>query len=41
VEIVDSKDKIEGFLAVAQIAIKEGLATTQPAQISVFRTDKG
>lgn len=41
VEIVDSKDKIESFLAFVQIAIKEGLATVQPAQISVFRTDKG
>ncbi|MBX9951579.1 MAG: DUF190 domain-containing protein [Candidatus Obscuribacterales bacterium] len=40
VEIVDSKDKIDNFLPVVEIAIKEGLATVQPAQISVLRTKK-
>lgn len=40
IEIIDMPDKIEQFLPVVEEAIKEGLATIEPAQIRLFRKEK-
>jgi uncharacterized protein len=41
VEIIDSRDKIEEFLPFLEEAVKEGLATVEPAQIRLYRIQKG
>ncbi len=41
VEIIDSRDKIEKFLPFLEEAVKEGLATVEPAQIRLYRIQKG
>ncbi|HIA52485.1 MAG TPA: DUF190 domain-containing protein [Candidatus Melainabacteria bacterium] len=41
VEIIDSLDKIEKFLPFLEEAVKEGLATVEPAQIRLYRIQKG
>lgn len=41
VEIIDSLDKIEEFLPFLEEAVKEGLATVEPAQIRLYRIQKG
>lgn len=38
VEIVDTLEKIEGFLPTIDTAIPEGLATIEPVQIRFYRT---
>jgi PII-like signaling protein len=40
IEIIDIPDKIEQFLPFVEEAIKEGLATIEPAQIRLFRKEK-
>lgn len=40
IEIIDMPDKIEQFLPFVEEAIKEGLATIEPAQIRLFRKQK-
>lgn len=40
IEIIDMPDKIEQFLPIVEEAIKEGLATIEPAQIRLFRKEK-
>ncbi len=40
IEIIDSKEKIDQFLPVLDEAIKEGLATVEPADIRLFRANK-
>lgn len=40
IEIIDMPDKIEQFLPFVEEAIKEGLATIEPAQIRIFRKQK-
>jgi PII-like signaling protein len=40
IEIIDMPDKIEQFLPFVEEAIKEGLATIEPAQIRLFRKEK-
>jgi PII-like signaling protein len=40
IEIIDVPDKIEQFLPFVEEAIKEGLATIEPAQIRLFRKEK-
>lgn len=37
IEIVDTLDKIDGFLPVIDGAIKEGLATIEKAQVRIYR----
>ncbi len=37
IEIVDIREKIEGFLPVIDSAIKEGLATLEPVEIRLYR----
>jgi hypothetical protein len=41
VEIVDSADKLEAFLALIDGEIPEGLATLEKAQIRFYRTGRG
>lgn len=38
VEIVDTREKLENFLAVIDVAIAEGLATLEKAQIRFYRS---
>jgi len=38
IEIVDTKDKIEGFLPIVDAAIPEGLATLEKVQIRLYRS---
>jgi PII-like signaling protein len=38
IEIVDTKDKIEGFLPIVDAAILEGLATLEKVQIRLYRS---
>lgn len=40
VEIVDTREKLENFLAVIDGAIAEGLATLEKAQIRFYRSGK-
>jgi len=41
VEIIDTPEKIDAFLPLLDEAIKEGLATVEPAQIRLYRISKG
>ncbi|MGE5139674.1 MAG: DUF190 domain-containing protein [Rudaea sp.] len=41
VEIVDVRDKLETFLATIDLAIDEGLATMEKAQVRFYRHGKG
>jgi len=38
IEIVDTKDKIEGFIPIVDAAIPEGLATLEKVQIRLYRS---
>ena len=38
IEIVDTKDKIEGFLPIVDAVIPEGLATLEKVQIRLYRS---
>ena len=41
VEIVDTREKLEGFLTIIDREIEEGLATLEKAQIRFYRSGKG
>jgi PII-like signaling protein len=38
VEIVDTQEKIEGFLPVVDGAVREGLATLEPVEVRFYRS---
>ena len=40
IEIVDTKDKIEGFMPIVDEAIKDGLATLEKVDIRFYRASK-
>ena len=41
VEIVDTREKIEGFLPLIDDAVKEGLATLEKVKIKIYRSRNG
>lgn len=41
IEIVDTRDKLERFLALVDSEIGEGLATLEKADVRFYRTDRG
>ncbi len=41
VEMVDTQEKLEGFLAVVDSAIAEGLVTLEKARVRLYRSGKG